>query len=270
MNDMIVKGHPIQLVETHGEPTVRDVDLGARLGFKRPDNIRRVIERNRPEIESYGGLRQVDANPGPKGGRPTIEYHLTEEQALCVCQLSRAPNAPAVRRMLIEVFTAYRRGLIVPDLDRAAVGGIVKGVIRRALDEALHEMLPAMVRAELAAGDRAVTTDFKPARFVLDQMKMKPSERRGLSTPVCKQLQRYSARNGQFAAPRECPVTGRYMFHVDLIRDWLASGGGALFVAECVARKRSRTTNAPDLFVITDGGKRQKKPTGKGEPLRSA
>jgi hypothetical protein len=64
------------------------VDIGERLGMARPTNIRRVIDRNRTEIEAFGSLAHSVPNLGPAGGRPSVEYHLTEEQALCVCQLS--------------------------------------------------------------------------------------------------------------------------------------------------------------------------------------
>lgn len=39
---------------------------------------------------------------------------LNEGQALCVCALSRAPNAPRVRRGLIEAFMELRRGRRLP------------------------------------------------------------------------------------------------------------------------------------------------------------
>jgi len=42
------------------------------------------------------------------------EYWLNEEQALLVSVLSDAPNAPAVRAMLIKVFVAWRRGNTEP------------------------------------------------------------------------------------------------------------------------------------------------------------
>ena len=91
------------------EPRVQDLRLAEALGFDRPRVIRELIERNRPEIEGYGGLPCRTANPGALGGRPGREYHLNEPQALLICMFSRTPNAAAVRKNLIEVFMQWRR-----------------------------------------------------------------------------------------------------------------------------------------------------------------
>ena len=50
------------------------------------------------------------AQTSPKGGRPTLEYWLNEAQALLVCMFSRTDQAARVRRELVEVFMAWRRG----------------------------------------------------------------------------------------------------------------------------------------------------------------
>jgi hypothetical protein len=109
------------------EPRIRDVVVAERLGFERPRKIRELIERNREELESYGPLaprrgaklpsdgevsRHGGAKPleGSSGGRPEEGCLLNEEQALLVCMFSRTPQAAAVRREVIQVFTAWRRG----------------------------------------------------------------------------------------------------------------------------------------------------------------
>jgi hypothetical protein len=233
MNQMTVQGSPIQLVETHGEPTVRDVDLGARLGMKRPTNIRRVIERNRVEVEGYGSLHAASAmiEAGKGAQRETVEYHLTEEQALCVCQLSRAPNAPAVRRMLIEAFTAYRRGHLVPELDRSAVGGIVKGVTRKAIADvlpaaiahALGEMLQAMIEARLSSDPKMVATaDFMPAVQVAIDRKVAQKGRRRIVALISNRLSRFCEAH-DYRIRRDW--SGRKLFDRAAVRHWLAEGG---------------------------------------------
>ncbi len=108
-----------------GEPRVRDLDLAEKLGFDRPRDIRKLIERNMAEISGLGVCATVAQTSGPKGGRPTSEYHLNEEQALLVSVLSNAPNAAAVRAMLIRVFVAYRRGELetkAPKANPALIG----------------------------------------------------------------------------------------------------------------------------------------------------
>ncbi len=104
----------IELTEVDGEPRARDLDIAERLGFDRPRDIRKLIERNLPEIESFGVCATVARTPAERGGRPATEYWLTEEQALLISSRSDAENAPAVRRMLIKVFVAWRRGHLAP------------------------------------------------------------------------------------------------------------------------------------------------------------
>ncbi|MCW4115678.1 hypothetical protein NPA31_011955 [Aurantimonas sp. MSK8Z-1] len=102
-----------------GEPRVRDLVLAERLGFGRPSSIRVLIERNKSELQAYGSLHQIDANPGKQGGRPSKAYWLNEPQALLICMFSRTPLAADVRRQVIEVFMAWRQGKTVPVRDHA-------------------------------------------------------------------------------------------------------------------------------------------------------
>ena len=104
----------IGLTEIGGEPRARDTDLADRLGFERPRKIRELIERNLSEIETFGACPALGR---VVRGNPVSERWLNEEQALLVAILSDAPNAPAVRTMLIKTFVAWRRGhLSAPNL----------------------------------------------------------------------------------------------------------------------------------------------------------
>lgn len=97
----------IELSEIDGEPRVRDLDVAQRLGFERDRKIRELIERNIVELETFSPLA---LRRGKSRGQEFTEYWLTEEQALLVASRSDAENAPEVRRMLIKVFVAWRRG----------------------------------------------------------------------------------------------------------------------------------------------------------------
>lgn len=101
------------IVNLDNEPRILDVELAERLEFERPRVVRELIARNRDELEAYGGLPCHTANPGNQGGRPGKAYYLNEGQALVICALSRTEKAAAVRKMLIDVFMAYRQGKIV-------------------------------------------------------------------------------------------------------------------------------------------------------------
>ncbi|MEH0291793.1 hypothetical protein V6R98_02280 [Agrobacterium sp. CCNWLW71] len=103
----------VSLIEFDDEPRIRDIELAERLDFKRPADIREIIARNRDELETYGGFPCRTENPGTQGGRPGKAYYLNEGQALVICALSRTPKAAQVRKLLIDVFMAYRQGKLV-------------------------------------------------------------------------------------------------------------------------------------------------------------
>ncbi|WP_207458633.1 phage antirepressor KilAC domain-containing protein [Azospirillum sp. SYSU D00513] len=109
-------GGGFDLREIDGLPRCHDAALGAHLGMARPTNIRQQIEANWDELLTYGPVHAARALvERPQGGAVDVtEYWLTEEQALLICTLSKAKRAPDVRRMLIKVFTAWRRGHLVP------------------------------------------------------------------------------------------------------------------------------------------------------------
>lgn len=118
------------LIEHRGEPTVQDVSLGEWLGMRRPTNIRTLIEANREELESYGPLHAARAmvELGSGAEREVTVYYLTEEQALVICQLSRAKRAKDVRRVLIKTFMNWRRAraeMSAPEWLEAREGGKV-------------------------------------------------------------------------------------------------------------------------------------------------
>ena len=90
-----------------GEPRILDLRVAERLGFARPRAVRQLIERSKTELESYGFIA---TRCGAYRTRKFTEYWLNEPQALLVCLLSRTEKAAEVRRSLIAVFTAWRRG----------------------------------------------------------------------------------------------------------------------------------------------------------------
>ncbi len=94
------------------EPRVLDTDLAAALGMADIHKVRPLIKANISELELFGGLSALRAESS--GGRPATAYHLNEEQALLICMLSRTERAKQVRAEVIRVFTAWRRGQLVP------------------------------------------------------------------------------------------------------------------------------------------------------------
>ncbi|MBP7336883.1 hypothetical protein [Niveispirillum sp.] len=98
------------------EPRVSHVRLAQVLGVADARAILRLIERNRAELERYGSISvTVTENTDAIGrGRPGKTYWLNEPQALLVCIRSDAPQAPAVRQSLIQVYMDWRRGQLAP------------------------------------------------------------------------------------------------------------------------------------------------------------
>ena len=101
----------LTLHEIEGEPLVLDTDLAERLGFERNYAIRQLIDRNRDELKAYGPL---PTRHGQSRGQQFTAYYLNEEQALLICMLSRTPTAKAIRREVIKVYQAWRKGHLRP------------------------------------------------------------------------------------------------------------------------------------------------------------
>lgn len=101
----------VRLSEIDGEPRARDTDIAQRLGFERPRDIRKLIERKMQEMQTFGTCATVAR---VVRGNAVTEYWLNEEQALLIASVSDAERAPEVRAMLIRVFVAFRRGHLAP------------------------------------------------------------------------------------------------------------------------------------------------------------
>lgn len=137
----LIPAHSLTAIE--GEPRVRDTDLAAWLQFDYAPEIRRLIERNREEIEMHGGLCSRAINPGPNGGRPGKAYYLNEGQALVICALSRTAKAATVRKALIDVFMAYRSGKLVHVKEhRRRLPNALRRPAARGFDEHLASLRP--------------------------------------------------------------------------------------------------------------------------------
>lgn len=228
----------IGLTMIDDEPRCRDIDLAERLGFERPRDIRKIIERNLAEIETSGPARHHGALlHRPQGGTVEVaEYWLTEEQALLVSVLSRAQNAPAVRAMLIKVFVAWRRGNLASqgmDADaRKVIGGIVKSIVHKEASELASSLLPALVEKALLERGLLVTKEYRPALSILVDRKVPTKRRRAFAQKVSSRLRRYSTCHGH--PMRLSAETDRYLFHVEAITAWLRDEGDAL-IADHVA-----------------------------------
>lgn len=96
-----------------GEPRMLDVRLAEVLEFSRPRDIRKIVERNSKELQSFGILRHVAQNHNGGRGRPSMEYWLNKKQALYITAKSDTPAAAMVTIQMVEVFDAYTSGKTV-------------------------------------------------------------------------------------------------------------------------------------------------------------
>lgn len=137
------------LREEGGEPRVPDRVVAQRLGYERPADIRELIERNAAELATYGEVIRT-ARKTPEGGRPGREFWLNEGQALVICALSRTAQAAAVRRQIIEVFMAWRRGEL--PAQSSAAPALESSALARLVDE-VSELRERMIVAGAVSSD---------------------------------------------------------------------------------------------------------------------
>ena len=110
------QGLPIH--EIGGEPYVKDVDLGTWLGMAQPINIRQTIANNINELSEHESIHLVrEMIVVGKGAKREVDVnYLTEDQVFQLTLWSRTPKGKEFRRLLIELFKAWRDGKLgAPD-----------------------------------------------------------------------------------------------------------------------------------------------------------
>lgn len=224
----------IAIVDLGGEPLARDTDIGERLGLARPRVIRELIERNRGELEGFGPLA---VRHGKSRGQDFDEYLLTEEQALLVATLSSAPNAPAVRAMLIRTFVSWRRGhLDLPAaIDMKAVGGMMKGILAKQLSE----LIPMMVREQVAEQQNSVVRGLSAGQVLALAGISARKGLRGMAPWVSHRLRRFHAQRGVVVRLASLGSSNAYVFDPLVTREWLDAGGRAE-IEQKVAERRGQ------------------------------
>ena len=95
------------------EPLIRDLRLAEGLEMANRHAIRRIIKKHEEALESFGILiSHRDAKLG--AGRPSSSYYLNKRQALYTIAKSDTPVAAAITVQMVEVFDAYKSGVLVP------------------------------------------------------------------------------------------------------------------------------------------------------------
>lgn len=239
----------IPVVERDGEPRARDLDVAERLGMSRPRDIRKILARHRGALEGLGPVLIIQ---NEYRGQRTDEWHLNEEQALYAATVSDAPNAPAVRAMLIRTFVAWRRGHLEPArFDMKAVGGMVKGILARQLSEVMPALVREQVAAELEARNAVPALDFggTVSAYQIIEMAGVPVEdrQRGTAQMVTRRLIAFCAerRVACFRTPAEVNPSRPFRFPQSVASDWLlGEGHGVERIRNQVERMKAKKWSA--------------------------
>lgn len=105
------------LIIDDDEPRVRDIDIAEHAGLARPRDIRKVIERNREELEAHGKLvvraTKARINNVP-GLREVSEYMLNEAQTIAISARLETSQAMQVRIEIIKTTMMWRRSVKKP------------------------------------------------------------------------------------------------------------------------------------------------------------
>lgn len=104
------EGQRVRLVRVGAEAhRIQDLELARLLGFERPRDVRKLIDRWAADLGEVS--RHRGAKPsGSQGGRPEEGYLLSEEQALFITAKSETEKATEILKVIIAVFVAARRG----------------------------------------------------------------------------------------------------------------------------------------------------------------
>jgi len=146
------------------EPRIRDVDLATRLGFERPRDVRKLVERIWPENRRPHVRATVARTSMPRGGEREFtvwEYWLTEAEALKLTARSETPIADAILDEMIRVYRLAIRGLLTPvrTVPPPAQTPTLDDV-RRAAEAAVNEQLARLAQA--LSGHTAPTSGHPP------------------------------------------------------------------------------------------------------------
>lgn len=193
------------------------------------------------DFETAKGLSTPVSGSAKSRQQPTKTYRLTLDMAKELAMVENNERGRLIRRYFIWAEDIAQRA-VSGDLsqdDRAAIGGISKAVINKAITALRSEILGdfATLKAEITAvvegfdQTQGIVTNYRPMLDVLKEEGVAPKARRSLSQRCSSKIHRWCAATQRDRAIRISRETGRYLFHVEAIRDWLAAEGRMIIVA---------------------------------------
>lgn len=123
------------------EPTIQDIHLAERLGYRRPADIRKLIRRHLPTLEAMGLVLHRGAPIVSGKGRTTIvtEYHLNRAQAAFIVAKAGTKIADSLTVKMAEVFALFTEGRLVAVDSSAAEDVAAIEAREKARRRAIHE-----------------------------------------------------------------------------------------------------------------------------------
>lgn len=112
------------ITEVTGEPTIKDVELAQKLGYGRPRDIKKLIQRL-CESGFYGGATPCRTLENINGNETTV-YFLNEKQALKTISKSETKIADKIMDEVIDVFIAFRNGKLQPNPQQFTMQSIIQ------------------------------------------------------------------------------------------------------------------------------------------------
>jgi hypothetical protein len=123
---------PTALTVIEGDARIADTHLQQVLGYARINDLHRIIKKHEVELGRYGQM--LCRSGKASSGQTRLTYFLTEGQATLVCMFARTGRAADARQIIIEVFTAWRKGQLAgvasPEVDPFAFMAGRSGQVR--------------------------------------------------------------------------------------------------------------------------------------------
>lgn len=100
-----------------GDARIADIHIQQVLGYGRINDLHRIIAKHEAELADYGPM--LCRSGKAPSGQTRLTHFMNEAQATLLCMFSRTERAAVARKLIIEVFTAWRKGQL-PDLPAPA------------------------------------------------------------------------------------------------------------------------------------------------------
>ncbi|APT60042.1 hypothetical protein RGI145_19395 [Roseomonas gilardii] len=222
----------------NGEVRTSTRDIAAFFGKNHRDVMRAVdnLLKQEPSLAMRSFAQGVYTLP-ETGDQQHRCFDVTRDGFVLLAMGFTGAKALHWKLTYIEAFNLMEAELTkpAPALTAQQTGGITKAVIGKAISELVESTIAPLaeqVRTLIIANDaRVAVVDFRPMLSALIDAGVEPKRRRALSQRCSKRCTAWllNSNRGQFI--RESRETGRMLFQVDALNDWMKAEGKTLIRA---------------------------------------